>query len=93
MGGGRYTIFLPRKKRIKDTFLFEKTVNINTYSRQKFIKKGLILLTCNCKTLYQVKTYPPASQVSREVANLTERKNLQTHVYGVKECVTLSVCL
>ena len=37
--------------------------------------------------------YPPASEVSREVANLTERKNLQTPVNGVKEFVCLSVCL
>ena len=34
--------------------------------------------------------YPPVSEVSKEVANLTERKNLHTPVYGVKE---LSVCL
>ena len=27
--------------------------------------------------------YPPASEASREVANLTERKNPHTHVYGV----------
>ena len=31
--------------------------------------------------------YPPPSEASREVANLTERKNLQTPVYGVKEFV------
>ena len=36
---------------------------------------------------------PPASQASREVANLTERKNPHTPVYGVKEFVCLSVCL
>ena len=36
--------------------------------------------------------YPPSS---REVANLTERKNPHAHapVYGVKEFVRLSVCL
>ena len=34
--------------------------------------------------------YSPASEASREVANLTERKNLHTLVYGVKN---LSVCL
>ena len=28
---------------------------------------------------------PPASEVNREVANLTERKNLHTPVYGAKE--------
>ena len=37
--------------------------------------------------------YPPASKESREVVNLTERKNLPTLVYGVKEFVCLSVCL
>ena len=35
---------------------------------------------------------PPASEASREVANLTERKNPHTPVYGVKEFVCLSVC-
>ena len=37
--------------------------------------------------------YPPASEVTREGANLTERKNLHTPVYGVKEFVCLSVHL
>ena len=36
--------------------------------------------------------YPPASEASREVANLTERKNPHTPVYGVKEFVCVSVC-
>ena len=37
--------------------------------------------------------YPPASKASREVANLTERKNPHTPVYDVKEfvCVCPSV--
>ena len=30
--------------------------------------------------------YPPASKASREEANLTERKNPHTPLYGVKEC-------
>ena len=34
---------------------------------------------------------PPASEASREVANLTERKYPHTPVYGVKEFVCLSV--
>ena len=37
--------------------------------------------------------YPLASEASREVANLTRRKNLHAPVYGVKEFVCLSVCL
>ena len=37
-----------------------------------------------CYTLY-----PPASESSREVANLTERKNPHPPVYGVKEFVCL----
>ena len=37
--------------------------------------------------------HPPASEVSREVANLTERKNQHTPIYGVKEFVCLPVCL
>ena len=32
-------------------------------------------------------SYPPASKASREVANITELKNLRTPVYGVKEFV------
>ena len=38
-------------------------------------------------------TWPTTSEASKEVANLTERKNPHTHVYVVKEFVTLSVCL
>ena len=37
--------------------------------------------------------YPPASKASREVANLTERKNLCTPIYEVREFVCLSVYL
>ena len=37
--------------------------------------------------------HPPASEASKEVANLTKRKNPQTPVCGVKEFVPLSVCL
>ena len=36
--------------------------------------------------------YPSVSKASREVANLTERKNPHTPEYGVKEFVCLSVC-
>ena len=35
---------------------------------------------------------PPVIEASREIANLTERKNQHTPVYGVKEFVCLSVC-
>ena len=35
--------------------------------------------------------YPPGSEASMEVANLTERKNLHTPLYGIKEFVCLSV--
>ena len=38
-----------------------------------------------------MKNLSPASKGSREVANLTWRKNLHTPVYGVKEFVCLSV--
>ena len=34
--------------------------------------------------------YPPASEASREVANLTVRKNPQTPIHGVKE---FAICL
>ena len=40
-----------------------------------------------------LKNYPPASEASREGANLTERKNPHTPLYGVKEFVCLPVCL
>ena len=40
-----------------------------------------------------ISLYPLASKASREVANSTERKNLHTPAYGVKEFVCLSVCL
>ena len=33
--------------------------------------------------------YPPASEASREVANLTDGKNPHSPVYGVKEFVSL----
>ena len=36
--------------------------------------------------------YPPASEASKEVANLTEIKNPPTPVNGVKEFVSLSGC-
>ena len=36
-------------------------------------------------------TLSPASEASREVANLTEKKNPPTPVYGVQEFVCLSV--
>ena len=36
-------------------------------------------------------SHPPASEASREVANLTERKNPHTPVYSVKEFVCLIV--
>ena len=36
-------------------------------------------------------SYPPASKVSREVANLTERKNPHIPIYGVNEFVCLPV--
>ena len=35
--------------------------------------------------------HPLASQASREVANLTERKNPHTPIFGVKEFVCLCV--
>ena len=35
--------------------------------------------------------YPPASEAIKELADLTERKNPHTPVYGVKESVCLSV--
>ena len=42
---------------------------------------------------FEVTIHPPASEASREVANLTERKNPHTPVYGVKEFVRLAACI
>ena len=50
------------------------------------------LVNISFKTDIKV-VYPPASKVSREVVNLTWRKNPHTTVYGVKEFVCLSICL
>ena len=50
--------------------------------------------TMRPKGLLQQKTFsfnPPASEASREVTNLTWRKNPHATVYGVKEFVCLSV--
>ena len=51
--------------------------------------------TCQHQNFYKVffKHYPIASEGIRDVANLTERKNLHTPTYGVKKFVCLSVCL
>ena len=50
--------------------------------------KGWVCLSC---TKLGILCYPPTSKASREVANLTWRKNRHTLVYGVKEFVCLSV--
>ena len=54
---------------------------------------GLFIMFWTLHYIHFCTCYPPASQASREVTNLTERKNLHTLVYGVKEFVHLSVCL
>ena len=48
-------------------------------------------LECHWNTGLNLVHYPPASEASREVANLTEIKNPHAPVYGVKEFVRLSV--
>ena len=48
-----------------------------------------IVLDTNAMFFYNL----PVTEASKEVANLTERKNPHTPVYGVKEFVCLSVCL
>ena len=50
-----------------------------------------MLLNSTVKTNKTSCIYPPASKASREVANLTERKNQHSPVYGVKEFVHLFV--
>ena len=40
------------------------------------------IVTLDFQSLISI--YTPASEASKEVANLTERKNPQTPVYGVK---------
>ena len=54
---------------------------------------GLFIMFCTLHYIHFCTCYPSASQASREVANLTERKNPHTPVYGVKEFVHMSVCL
>ena len=51
-------------------------------------KKEFILKLSNTHSIH----HPPASKASREEANLTERKNAHTPVYGVKEFVCLYAC-
>ena len=52
-----------------------KTGHIHTLSIQLFMY------------IFLVSKLSPASEASMEVANLTERKNLHTPIYGVKEFV------
>ena len=58
-------------------------------------RKLYIFLCVSPVTLLRVITvvvlHPPARELSSKVANLTERKNPHTPVYGVKEFVCLSV--
>ena len=52
-------------------------------SGRVWYSNGLKLSSC------RMVNYPPASETSREVANLTKRKNLHTPVYGVKEFIQM----
>ena len=45
----------------------------------------------NGRKSFDFLNFPPASNASMEVANLTERKNPHTPVNGIKEFVCLSV--
>ena len=55
------------------------------------IKQELVtLIICIVDTYLHL--IPRRAKLVREVANLTERKNPHTPVYGVKEFVRLSVC-
>ena len=61
-----------------------------------FVENAILASFLNFKILLMFRKgiilfYPPASKASREVANVTERKNPPTPVYGVKEFVCLSV--
>ena len=46
----------------------------------------------SCAQFLDFELYPLRAKRVREVANLTERKNLHTPVSGVKEFVCLSIC-
>ena len=59
------------------------TVYLNIFST------ALIIATEDVFFVASVGFYPPAREVSREVANLTERKNPHTPVCVVKEFVCL----
>ena len=50
-----------------------------------------VTITSN-RFLEKIHFYSPASEASREVANLTEIKNPHTPVYGIKKFVNLYAC-
>ena len=67
--------------------MYEKVLGLLQLSQLLNLGSRLIEWVEMCLKLF----YHPASLANREVANLTERKNLHTPVYGVKEFVCLSV--
>ena len=73
-------------------YITSSITNIFWYTQDKKSEYNLFRFASG-NGLHQVYLdYPPASEGSREVVNLTERKNPHTLVYGVKEFVCLSVC-
>ena len=65
---------------------------------RSFFKKSIFLILHQKFNFFKwedisICVYPPASEASRKVANLTERKNPHTPVYCVKEFVCLSIRL
>ena len=83
-----YTIFVNYSKRCLSKF--SAWVNVLTFVKCQQIHIWKIFLTdVYTWNLIVVVDYPPASEASREVANLTWRKNPHTPKYGVKEFVCL----
>ena len=60
-------------------------------SIQLFLWNCTVLIHCLNLMEQTGKNLSPASKASKEVANLTERKNWHTSIYGGKEFVCLSV--
>ena len=89
--------FLTFRQKFKSCKTFVSFISIFTELPQKsknFFANETSPIIKNVKSEFlNFKFYPLAREANREVSNLTERKNPQTPVYGVKEFVCLSVSL
>ena len=84
------------KKSFQQSFTHLQRQCKSSFNWNFFVNPALTNIFCHRLWLVllmfeMLKMYPPASEASREVANLTWRKNPHTPVYGVKEFACLSV--